>query len=198
VIYVIDNFDSFTYNLVQYLGQEGGDITVVRNNEVTLDDVIAAHPAGILLSPGPCDPSSSGVCLAVVQEALTPGGQLAGIPVLGVCLGMQAMGQVSGATVRRAKTIRHGKTSSIRHDAQGVFAALPNPLQGIRYHSLVVEESELGPDWIATAHAEDDGELMGMRHRSLPLEGVQFHPESVLSEAGLDLVRNWQRSLNRS
>ncbi len=190
MILVIDNYDSFTYNLVQYLGILGADLDVRRNDEVTLEEVVALRPERILLSPGPCTPNESGVCLDVLREALN-GSRLAEVPILGVCLGMQAMGLVAGAEIRRARTIRHGKTSPVEHDGEGVFAGVPNPVAAIRYHSLVIEASTLNDDWKATAFTTDDQELMGIRHRHLPLEGVQFHPESVLTESGLRMMENF-------
>jgi anthranilate synthase/aminodeoxychorismate synthase-like glutamine amidotransferase len=190
VILVIDNYDSFTYNLVQYLGILGAELDVRRNDEVTLEEVVAMRPERILLSPGPCTPNESGVCLDVLQEALD-GTRLAGVPIFGVCLGMQAMGLVAGAEIRRARTIRHGKTSPVEHDGEGVFAGVPNPVAAIRYHSLVIEATTLNDDWKATAFTTDDQELMGIRHRHLPLEGVQFHPESVLTESGLLMMENF-------
>jgi anthranilate synthase/aminodeoxychorismate synthase-like glutamine amidotransferase len=190
MILVIDNYDSFTYNLVQYLGILGADLDVRRNDEVTLEEVVALRPERILLSPGPCTPNESGVCLDVLREALN-GSRLAEVPILGVCLGMQAMGLVAGAEIRRARTIRHGKTSPVEHDGEGVFANVPSPVPAIRYHSLVIEATTLNDDWKATAFTTDDQELMGIRHRHLPLEGVQFHPESVLTESGLRMMENY-------
>lgn len=185
MILVIDNYDSFTYNLVQYLGQCRVDVRVWRNDEIGLNDVLAERPAGIMLSPGPCTPDQSGVCLDLARAALdgkTP-------PVFGVCLGHQAIGLVAGGTVRQAKTMMHGKASSVRHDGAGLFTGLPNPMRAIRYHSLVVDD--LPPTLAVTARSEDDDEIMGFRHVSLPIEGVQFHPESILTEDGLRIVRNF-------
>ena len=190
MILVIDNYDSFTYNLVQYLGILGAELDVRRNDEVTLEEVVALRPERILLSPGPCTPNESGVCLDVLREALN-GTRLAGVPVFGVCLGMQAMGLVAGAEIRRARTIRHGKTSPVEHDGEGVFAGVPSPVAAIRYHSLVIEATTLNDGWKATAFTTDDQELMGIRHRHLPMEGVQIHPESVLTESGLRMMENF-------
>lgn len=190
MIAVIDNYDSFTFNLVQYLGQCGAEVRVWRNDELTVAELADLRPAGVMLSPGPCTPHESGVCLDVIRDALG-GGALAGVPLFGVCLGHQAMGLVAGATVRRAKTIMHGKASQVAHDDRGVFAGLPQPMSAIRYHSLVVEEATVPGEWEVSARSMDDGEVMGMRHRSLPLEGVQFHPESILTDGGLRLVQNW-------
>jgi anthranilate synthase/aminodeoxychorismate synthase-like glutamine amidotransferase len=188
MILVIDNYDSFTYNLVQYLGQCGTSVVVRRNDEVSLDEVVAMAPAGIMLSPGPCTPDRSGVCLPVLEAALT-GSSLAGVPILGVCLGHQAIGQVSGAVVERAGNVMHGKTSLVRHDDKGLFEGMPNPFLAVRYHSLVV--NSLPPEFEVSARSEEDGEVMGLRHKSLPIEGVQFHPESVLTENGMTIVQNF-------
>lgn len=191
MILLIDNFDSFTYNLAQYLGQCGAEVVVRRNDAIDLDGIVALRPAGIMLSPGPCTPNQSGVCLGLLGAALSPEGRLAGIPIFGVCLGHQAIGQVAGATVRQAPNIMHGKASMIRHDGQGLFTGMPNPFRAIRYHSLVVQHDTLPPGFLVTATSEDDGEVMGLRHESLPIEGVQFHPESVLTESGMTIVRNF-------
>lgn len=190
LILVIDNYDSFTYNLVQYLGQCGALAEVVRNDAISLEGVLAARPSGILLSPGPCSPESSGVCLEILTEALRPSGRLSGLPIFGVCLGYQAMGLVSGAAIQRAATLRHGKTSPVEHDGKGVFRDCPNPLTATRYHSLSIGDG-LDPQFERTAVALDDGELMAIRHKSLPLEGVQFHPESIVSESGLTIIGNF-------
>lgn len=188
MILVLDNYDSFTYNLVQYLGICGAETVVLRNDAVTLEEIVAMKPDGILLSPGPCTPDRSGVCIDVVGAALQR--ELA-IPLFGVCLGHQAIGLVSGGVVRRAEHVRHGKPSPVSHDGQGVFAQMPNPFSAIRYHSLVIDPSSLSPDFVVTARSDDDGEIMGVRHKSLPIEGVQFHPESVLTENGLQIIRNF-------
>lgn len=185
---VVDNYDSFTYNLVQYLGELGADLTVWRNDAFELADVARLAPDGIVVSPGPCTPTEAGHSIAVI-EAFAPE-----IPMLGVCLGHQSMGQAFGARVVRARIPMHGKTSVIRHDGSGVFANLPNDLRVTRYHSLVVEDL---PDvLVPTAWAtEADGSrtLMALRHRDFPTFGVQFHPESVASEAGKDLMANFLR-----
>lgn len=191
MILLIDNFDSFTYNLAQYLGQCGAEVVVRRNNAIDLDEIVALKPAGIMLSPGPCTPNQSGICLGVLEEALQPSGRLAGTPIFGVCLGLQAIGQVGGGIVRQAANIMHGKTSMIRHDGKGLFAGMPNPFRAVRYHSLVVQKDGMPPGFVVTATSEDDGEIMGLRHQSLPLEGVQFHPESVLTQDGMTIVRNF-------
>lgn len=190
MIFVIDNYDSFTYNLVQYLGEEGADLQVKRNDEISPGDVVDLAPHGIVLSPGPCTPNEAGICLDLIRQASDRQ-----IPMLGVCLGHQAMGQAFGGEVVRAKRIMHGKVSKVSHDAKGVFAGLASPLTVTRYHSLSVAEDSW-PDCLEiTARAEDDGEIMGLRHKELPIEGVQFHPESILSEHGKQMVRNWLQSL---
>lgn len=188
MILVIDNYDSFTYNLVQYLGQCGAEVTVRRNDAITLAEVRSLAADGIMLSPGPCTPKESGVCLDILRAALD--GEIS-VPVFGVCLGHQAIGHVAGGEVRRAGKVMHGKASSVRHNGQGLFEGMPNPFRAIRYHSLIVTRDSLPPGFVVSATAEDDGEVMGLRHASLPIEGVQFHPESVLTESGLRIVENF-------
>jgi anthranilate synthase component II len=184
MVLVIDNYDSFTYNLVQYIGETGAEILVRRNDEVTVADVRALKPSHILVSPGPCSPKEAGVSVEVIRN-------LAGeIPILGVCLGHQAIGYAFGGEIIRAGRLMHGKTSEIRHDGQGVFKGLPNPFRATRYHSLVIRKDALPPDLLVTARSEDD-EIMGVRHRTLAVEGVQFHPESVLTESGRKLLGNF-------
>ncbi len=189
MLLMIDNYDSFTWNLVQYFGELGEDVRVIRNDEMTLAAVRELHPAAIVISPGPGTPDDAGVSLDVLRE-------LAGAtPIFGVCLGHQAIGQVFGGTVVRAREIMHGKTSLIHHDGRGVFSGLPNPFTATRYHSLVVEKASL-PDCLdVSAWTEhDDGsidEIMGLRHRALAVEGVQFHPESILTEHGHALLGNF-------
>ncbi|MCW5937015.1 MAG: aminodeoxychorismate/anthranilate synthase component II [Fimbriimonadaceae bacterium] len=190
-VFVVDNYDSFTYNLVQYLGMCGARFEVRRNDEVDVETIAAAEPDGIFMSPGPCRPTESGVCLDLSRAAATPGSPVFGIPLFGVCLGMQAMGHMGGGRVSRSKTIRHGKTSLIQHDGEGVFTGLPSPFLGVRYHSLSIESGAVPPGYVVTARSLDDDEIMGVRHESLPIEGVQFHPESVLSEHGLQLIDNY-------
>ncbi len=186
---MIDNYDSFTYNLVHYLAELGQEVQVVRNDALSVDEVAALAPDYIVLSPGPCTPNEAGICVPVLE-------QLAGrFPVFGVCLGHQSIGQAFGGKVVRAKTIMHGKTSMIHHNGTGAFAGLPSPFEATRYHSLVVERASL-PDCLEiTAWTEDaDGgidEIMGLRHKTLPVEGVQFHPESILTQHGHDLLRNF-------
>lgn len=184
MITVIDNYDSFTWNLVQYLWELGATVTVVRNDERTVEQILADRPSQVLISPGPCSPSEAGISLAMVTAAAK-----IGLPLLGVCLGHQSIGQALGGRVRRADRLMHGKTSRIVHDGHGVFTGLPSPFTATRYHSLVVDN--LPADLVATAHSEDQHELMGLRHRSLPIEGVQFHPESFLTEHGHAMLRNF-------
>ena len=191
MILVIDNYDSFTYNLVQYIGQCGAEEQVWRNDKITLEEVRALKPDGILLSPGPCTPSESGICLDISRAALA--GEMP--PLFGVCLGHQAIGYVSGATVRQAKTIMHGKMSLVKHRGQGVLHGLPSPLEAIRYHSLVVDG--LSDDFAITARSDDDDEIMALKHKTLPIEGVQFHPESVLTKNGIEIVRNFVAETSR-
>lgn len=193
MILVIDNFDSFTYNLVQYLGQCGANVEVRRNDEITVGEIQRMDPAGIMLSPGPCTPKESGVCLDILRWALeTPGFKT---PLFGVCLGHQAIGEVAGGTIRQAPNIMHGKASMVEHDGMGVFEGMPNPFRAIRYHSLVITRDSIPAGFSVTATAADDGEVMGIRHESLPIEGVQFHPESVLTEEGFRIVENFFRTV---
>jgi len=184
MILVIDNYDSFTYNLVQYLGELGAELRVVRNDAVDADGVAALAPEGIVISPGPGTPDDAGVSLSLIRRL----GERT--PILGVCLGYQAIGQAFGGTVARAKAQMHGKTSDIRHDGRGVFAGLSNPLTATRYHSLVIVPHTVPADLEVTAWAED-GEIMGVRHRRWPVEGVQFHPESILTVEGKRLLGNF-------
>ena len=181
---MIDNYDSFTYNLVQYLAELGADVEVRRNDAVGLDDVQARAPDGIVISPGPCTPREAGVSVPLIQRFA---GQ---IPILGVCLGHQAIGAAFGGDVVRAPRIMHGKTSPIRHDGTGVFAGLPDPFDATRYHSLVIDPGTLPPALLRNAWTEE-GEIMGVRHRSLLVEGVQFHPESILTLEGKRLLGNF-------
>ena len=183
-ILVIDNYDSFVYNLVQYLGELGAEPIVVRNDELTVDDAVAVNPDGVLLSPGPGRPEDAGIlCSAITAFA-------GKTPVFGVCLGHQAIGHVFGGKVVRAPELVHGKTSMITHEGLGVFAGLDSPLAATRYHSLVVERESL-PSLLEVTASTSDGMIMGMRHREFDVEGVQFHPESVLTQHGHDLVRNF-------
>ena len=184
MLLMIDNYDSFTYNLVQYLGELGEDVRVFRNDEITLDEAALLAPRSIVISPGPCTPKEAGVSVALIER-------FAGdIPILGVCLGHQAIGQAFGGRIVHAQRVMHGKTSPIHHEGKGVFAGLPNPLTATRYHSLVIERASL-PACLEVTAWTDDGEIMGVRHREKAVEGVQFHPESILTEAGHDLLRNF-------
>ncbi len=208
MVFVLDNYDSFTYNLVQYLGELGAEVVVRRNDEVTPEEVEAMRPERILLSPGPCTPHEAGILVPLIRH-------MAGkAPILGVCLGHQAIGEAFGGKVVRAQTLMHGKTSAVEHDGKGIFSSLPTPLTCTRYHSLIVEQKSLPAELAVTAHthgangsgskgpgsrgsgtggSETTGEfvIMGLRHRSLPVEGVQFHPESVLTEGGHQMIRNF-------
>ncbi|MVS98108.1 anthranilate synthase component II [Devosia marina] len=181
---VIDNYDSFTYNLVHYLGELGADIIVRRNDKVTLEEIAAMAPDAIVLSPGPCTPNEAGVCLAVIDRFKTS------IPMLGVCLGHQAMGQALGGEVVRAPSLFHGKTSKINHSGKGLFFGLNSGFEATRYHSLIVKADTLPAELEVTA-TTDDGLIMGMQHKSLPIHGVQFHPESIASENGHALLQNF-------
>ncbi len=185
MILVIDNFDSFTYNLVHYLAELGARLDVHRNDTLNAEQALALKPRAILLSPGPCTPNEAGVCLPLITAAAQ-----AGTPLLGVCLGHQAIGQAFGGTVVRAPTLMHGKVSSITHDGTGVFAGLPSPYAATRYHSLTVEPETL-PDCLAVNAWTDEGVIMGFRHKSLPIHGVQFHPESIATEHGHALLANF-------
>jgi anthranilate synthase/aminodeoxychorismate synthase-like glutamine amidotransferase len=187
MVFVLDNYDSFTYNLVQYLGELGAEVVVRRNDELSVEEVEALRPERILLSPGPCTPHEAGILVPLIRH-------MAGkAPILGVCLGHQAIGEAFGGQVVRAKTLMHGKTSAVEHDGKGVFGGLPSPLTCTRYHSLIVAERGLPEELEVTARtAEGDGTvIMGLRHRSLPVEGVQFHPESVLTEGGHKMIQNF-------
>jgi len=184
MLLMIDNYDSFTYNLVQYLGELGEDVRVFRNDEISLEEVAEMGPERIVLSPGPCTPNEAGITLELI-------GKSAGrIPILGVCLGHQAIGQAFGGNVVRAKRVMHGKTSQIEHSGLGVFRDLPSGFAATRYHSLVIERESLPPCLEITAQSED-GEIMGVRHREYPVEGVQFHPEAILTEHGHQLLKNF-------
>ncbi len=186
MILVIDNYDSFTYNLVQYLGELGAELVVRRNDQVTVEDIERAGPSHIVISPGPGDPSDGGVSNDVIRRLYKT------VPILGVCLGHQCMGYVFGGRVARAPRLMHGKISRIFHDGRGVFNGLPNPFEAGRYHSLIVEEP-LPAELLVTAFTAE-GEVMGLRHREYPLEGVQFHPESVLTRHGKQILRNFLES----
>ncbi len=188
MIFVLDNYDSFTYNLVHLLYALGAEVTIRRNREVTPAEVLALKPDGILLSPGPSSPERAGVLCELVRA-----GAEARVPMFGVCLGHQAIGHVFGARVVHAKTVMHGKISEVTHDGRGVFEGVPNPFRAVRYHSLALDAATLPACLEATAHTAD-GEVMGIRHRELPIEGIQYHPESILTEAGKLQLANFVRS----
>jgi len=184
MLLMIDNYDSFTYNLVQYLGELAEDVNVYRNDAITLEQIAAWRPQRIVISPGPCTPSQAGISVPLIRR-------FAGeIPILGVCLGHQAIGEAFGGRVVRAQRVMHGKLSHVSHAGAGVFAGLPTPLSATRYHSLAIERASLPPSLEITAESED-GEIMGVRHRDLAVEGVQFHPEAILTEQGHALLRNF-------
>ena len=184
MILMIDNFDSFTYNLVQYLGEMGEELVIKRNDEISLDEISDLHPDQIIVSPGPCSPIEAGISVATIER-------FAGeIPILGVCLGHQAIGQAFGGKIIRAQQLMHGKTSPISHDNKGVFAQMPQPFDATRYHSLVIERDTI-PDELEISATTPDGEIMGVRHKTLDVEGVQFHPESILTQDGKRLLRNF-------
>lgn len=184
MLVMIDNYDSFTYNLVQYFGELGEDVRVYRNNQITIDQIEALKPNRLVISPGPCTPNEAGISVEAIRY-------FAGrIPLLGVCLGHQSLAMAFGGEVVRAERLMHGKTSMIKHDGRTIFRQLPNPFEATRYHSLIVKRSSL-PDCFDIAAETAEGEIMGMRHKSLGAEGVQFHPESILTSAGKDLLRNF-------
>jgi len=184
MLLLIDNYDSFTYNLAQYLGELGADVHVHRNDVLTLEQIAAWQPAAIVISPGPCTPSEAGISVPVIQR-------FAGkIPILGVCLGHQSIGQAFGGRIVRAREVMHGKLSSVSHDGRGVFAGIPSPFEVTRYHSLVIERASL-PDCLDISATTPDGEIMGVRHRTMAVEGVQFHPEAILTEHGHALLENF-------
>ncbi len=194
MLLVIDNYDSITYNLVQYFGELGAELLVKRNDEITLDEIGALHPERICISPGPCTPNEAGICLEVVKRL----GSV--FPILGVCLGHQCIGQAFGANIVRAKTIMHGKTSMVVHRGIGVFKGLPQPFEATRYHSLVIEPDSLPKELEMLAWTEEDGyhEIMGVKHTGHNIQGVQFHPESILTRCGHDLLRNFLVSISPS
>ncbi len=184
MILMIDNYDSFTYNLVQYLGEMGEELRVYRNDRITVDEIEQMSPDRIVVSPGPCTPNEAGISVEAIRR-------FAGrIPILGVCLGHQSVGQAFGADIVRAKKLMHGKTSMIHHDGHGVFAGLPNPFEATRYHSLVIRRETI-PECLQITAEADDREIMGVRHREFDIEGVQFHPESILTVAGKELLANF-------
>ena len=183
MIVLVDNYDSFAFNLVHYLGELGAEVAVHRNDKVTVEDVLAAKPEAIVLSPGPCTPNEAGICLDLIEQAS------AAVPILGVCLGHQAIGQAFGGKVTRAPSPVHGKLSEVRHQGQGVFRGINGPFKATRYHSLMVERDTL-PAALSVTAETDDGLVMGLAHRSLPVHGVQFHPESIASEHGHLMLKN--------
>lgn len=189
MLLLIDNYDSFTYNLVHYLGELGADVQVVRNDAISAAQAISMKPAGILLSPGPCDPDQAGICLEMVQMAAETG-----TPLMGVCLGHQTIGQAFGGKVVRCHEIVHGKMGRISHDGEGLFAGLPSPFEATRYHSLVVERESL-PAALKITAALEDGTIMGLQHQTLPIHGVQFHPESIRSEYGHAMLKNFLETM---
>jgi anthranilate synthase/aminodeoxychorismate synthase-like glutamine amidotransferase len=184
MVLVIDNYDSFTYNIVQYLGEMGVDLKVVRNDQITLAEIAALRPERILISPGPCSPRESGLSNEIIR---TFAGQ---VPILGVCLGHQCIGHTFGANVVVNHRMMHGKTSPIKHDGKDLFAGMPNPFNATRYHSLVIQRDSL-PDCLEVTAETDEGEIMGVRHKTLPIWGVQFHPESILTENGRTILKNF-------
>lgn len=184
MLLMIDNYDSFTYNLVQYFGELGEDVRVYRNNKITLDEIEALHPGRVVISPGPCTPKEAGISVDAIRRF---GGA---VPLLGVCLGHQSLAVAFGGEVVRAERLMHGKTSWIKHDGKTIFKDLPNPFEATRYHSLIVKRATL-PSCFEISAETDEGEIMGIRHRSLGIEGVQFHPESILTAVGKDLLRNF-------
>lgn len=185
MILLIDNYDSFTWNLVHYMGEAGAEVVVRRNDQITVEDALAMAPEGIVISPGPCDPAQAGICLELIAAAAERA-----VPLLGVCLGHQAIGEAFGGRVVRATRILHGKVDAISHDGTGVFSDLPSPLNATRYHSLMVERETL-PDCLRVTATAGDGTIMGLIHTGLPIEGVQFHPESIASEHGHAMIRTF-------
>ncbi len=184
MVLMIDNYDSFTYNLVQYLGELGEDVEVFRNDQISLEEIARARPARIVISPGPCTPNEAGISVPLIRE-------FAGkVPVLGVCLGHQSIGQAFGGRIVHARQLMHGKTSPIHHDGRGVFQGLPDAFTATRYHSLVIERASL-PECLEVSAWTEDGEIMGVRHKTLAVEGVQFHPEAILTEHGHRLLENF-------
>lgn len=190
MILMIDNYDSFTYNLVQYLGQLGEEVDVRRNDEITLDEIEAMNPEAIFLSPGPCSPAEAGITVDVIRRFH------ARVPLMGVCLGHQAIGHAFGGRVVRAGRIMHGKTSPILNDGRTIFKGLPSPFPAGRYHSLLVERESL-PDCLEVSAETEEGEIMGLRHKEYPIEGIQFHPESILTPGGKRIIRNFLKLIDR-
>ena len=185
MILMIDNYDSFTYNVVQYFGKLGADIEVYRNDKITVDEIERKKPEALVISPGPCTPREAGVSVEAIRHF---GGK---IPILGICLGHQSIGFAFGAKIVRAKKLMHGKASNIIHDGKYLFEGMKNPFSAIRYHSLVIDRESLPQELLITAESEDDREIMGIRHREYPIYGVQFHPESILTEDGIKIIENF-------
>ncbi len=190
-VLMIDNYDSFTYNLVQYLGTLGADVIVKRNDQTSVEEIRELRPEAIVISPGPCTPAEAGVSVDVIKAFYTE------IPILGVCLGHQSIGVAFGGRIVRAKNLMHGKVSRIFHTGEGVFKGIPNPFTAVRYHSLVIEKGSL-PEVLSITAWSDDEEIMGVQHREFPVFGVQFHPESVLSEHGMDVLKNFLEQAQRA
>ncbi|RKQ61778.1 anthranilate synthase component 2 [Thermovibrio guaymasensis] len=185
MILMIDNYDSFTYNVVQYFGKLGADIEVYRNDRITVDEIERKRPEALIISPGPCTPREAGVSVEAIRH-------FAGkVPILGICLGHQSIGFAFGARIVRAKKLMHGKASNVLHDGKYLFEGMKNPFSAIRYHSLVIDRESLPPELLVTAESEDDGEIMGIRHKEYPIYGVQFHPESILTEDGIKIIENF-------
>jgi anthranilate synthase component II len=191
MILLIDNFDSFTFNLYQYLGELGEEITVCRNNQLTIEQIKEMNPKAIILSPGPGKPKDAGICIEVIQRFYNR------IPILGICLGHQAIGAAFGGEIKRANEIKHGKTSFISHDGRGLFNDLPSPLEVMRYHSLVIEKNSLPPELECKAKSLDDEEIMAINHRDFPVYGLQFHPESIGTPAGKQILKNFLLEIER-
>jgi anthranilate synthase component II len=191
MILLIDNFDSFTFNLYQYLGELGEEITVCRNNQLTIEQIKEMNPKAIILSPGPGKPKDAGICIEVIQRFYNR------IPILGICLGHQAIGAAFGGEIKRANEIKHGKTSFISHDGKGLFNDLPSPLEVMRYHSLVIEKNSLPPELECKAKSLDDEEIMAINHREFPVYGLQFHPESIGTPAGKQILKNFLLEIER-
>ncbi len=182
---LIDNYDSFTYNLFHFLGEVGAEMQVVRNDQITVDEALALAPEGVILSPGPCTPNEAGICLDMVKACADRA-----LPLLGVCLGHQSIGQAFGGRIVRAQQVMHGKISDIQHDGKGLFAGLPSPLKVTRYHSLTIDPASM-PDCLEVTARSDDGVIQGVQHKSLPIHGLQFHPESIASQRGKDMLANF-------
>jgi len=189
MILMIDNYDSFTYNVVQYFGKLGADVRVYRNDRITVDEIERMKPEALVISPGPCTPREAGVSVEAIRH-------FAGkLPILGICLGHQSIGFAFGARIVQAKKLMHGKASNIIHDGRYLFEGMKNPFSAIRYHSLVIDRESLPPELLVTAESEDDGEIMGIRHREHPIFGVQFHPESILTEDGIKIIENFLKQI---